>query len=224
MHIFLSFQSVILRPHIINTHQLLFDPNIVIGPDWVFFARYAEFGSFGHLNVPTCLYRIHAINITTQINPQKRTLEFAQCRRKAIKLNRFRNCSVETRCTVFYDILINLQNGYPEQQIEITQENEFRDLPPEHKAKLSRVLASKAIIHGCDPKYINRWFTQSREFNPLDWRGVFLFIIYQINPMLCKTILRIRTLEQPDQVKRAPFADVKKRNYERESFIIGHHP
>jgi glycosyltransferase involved in cell wall biosynthesis len=46
---------VVLRNQLIESHGLKFDEEIVIGPDWDFFAKYAELGDFGYIEQKTCL-------------------------------------------------------------------------------------------------------------------------------------------------------------------------
>lgn len=201
---------VVLRHNLIARHNLTFDKNIVIGPDWDFFVHYADVAQFGYVNQYTCLYRVHQTNITARINLQQRAFEIAKCRAKAIKMESFQTCSVITRSWVFYDLLVNLLRGFPDRQSEITKWPEFSNLPPDHQARLLRLMASRAIIHGSQRAYILEWFRRSRDLNPTDLRGAWLAFVYSLSPSFCKLLLRFKTRHERDQLNAPPFADLKK--------------
>lgn len=199
---------VFLRRNVIARHNLSFDTNIVIGPDWDFFIQYADVGHFGHIDQSTCLYRVHESSITTQIGLQKRALDLAKIRMKAVKMESFRGCSAHTRFAVFYDLLVNLLRGLPEQQTSITHWSGFSSLPLEDQARLLRLMASKGITYGLDRCYIDEWLRRSRQLNPLDRKGALLSAIYSLSPLICKLLLSTKTLRQTDQQDIAPFADL----------------
>lgn len=201
---------VVLRYNMIVQHNLIFDKNIVIGPDWDFFVHFADVGQFGYVDQHTCLYRIHQTNITAQVNLQRRALEIAKCRVKAIKMKNFQTCSVKTRSWVFYDLLINLLRGIPERQSDIVQWPEFRDLPPGQQAKLLRVMASRALIIGEKQNYITEWLHCSRRLNPLDLRGAWISLAYSLSPSLCRSFLRFKNRHERDPLNTPPFADLEK--------------
>ncbi|MFC2043379.1 glycosyltransferase family 2 protein, partial [Chloroflexota bacterium] len=73
---------VVLRSEIIQKHDLKFDPDIIIGPDWDFFIQFSDISDFGYLEHKTCCYRIHTKNLTSMTSLEKRALEFAKCRMK----------------------------------------------------------------------------------------------------------------------------------------------
>ena len=112
---------VVLRYNLIARHNLRFDTNIVIGPDWDFFTQFADVAQFGYLDQCTCLYRVHQSNITFRTDLKARALDTAKCRTKAIKMQNFAACSPETRLAVFYDLLVNRLGSFPERQVAITQ-------------------------------------------------------------------------------------------------------
>jgi hypothetical protein len=182
----------------------------VIGPDWDFFIQYADVGQFGYVDQPTCLYRVHRTNISTQIGLQQRATELAKCRTKAIGMESFKRCGVETRVAVFYDLLVNLLRDDPELQERITQWPEFGRLPPDQQSRLFRLLASKAMIRGGSYRYIQDWLRRSRQLNPSDGKGALLSAVYRLSPVLCKLLLRLKTISQVDAVDLPPFADLKK--------------
>jgi glycosyltransferase involved in cell wall biosynthesis len=199
---------VVLCRHIITQYDLKFDADITIGPDWVFFMQYANAAKFGYVSQHTCLYRLHRANITARINLQKRALELAKCRIKAIKMDNFKACSLHTRWNVFYDLLVNLLRGCPERQSVITQWPEFRVLSPEHQARLFRLMASKAVMNGDESRYIDAWLRRCRQLNPADRRGRLISAMYNLSPWLCRQVLRTRTLGQKDPLDMPPFADL----------------
>ncbi|HUM70468.1 MAG TPA: glycosyltransferase family A protein [Chloroflexota bacterium] len=200
---------VVLRREPILQYQLAYDTNIIIGPDWDFFVRYAEVASFGYVDAYTCLYRVHQTNITTQIKSDRRALELAKCRLNAIKLAGFKDCSVEIRAQVFYDLLVHLLRSVPERQEEIIAGSEFADLPPEKQAWVLRMMASKAVLRGEQHHYIQDWFRRSSELDPGDRRSMVVSGLYQISPPLCRRVLRIRTMKEVDLYYLPPFADLQ---------------
>ena len=199
---------VVLRRAVISRHGLEFDPGIVIGPDWDFLTRYSEVASFGYVDQRTCLYRVHQTNISVRTKLRQRALYLARCREKTIHLERFKTCSAETRGHVFYDLLINLLAGLPERQAAIVEWPEFRELAVEKRAQLFRLMASKALLRDEERRYIEEWLRQSRSLNPSDRIGAVLDLLYRLNPHLCKFLLSLRTLAQPEPLSRSPFADL----------------
>lgn len=184
---------VVLRREPIIRHGLTFDNRLVIGPDWDFLTRFSEVAQFGYINKATCLYRIHDTNITFRAGADRRTLNLALCREKAIKLNSFNKLSRETRFAVFYDLLINLLADYPERQAKVVQWQEFFLLPKEDRAVLFRLMGSKSLLRSDFHPYIDRWLSQARNLNPGDLKGNILSILYSLSPTLCRFALKVKT-------------------------------
>jgi glycosyltransferase involved in cell wall biosynthesis len=199
---------VVLRSEAVYSYGLDFDAQIVIGPDWDFFIRFAEVARFGYIPQQTCLYRIHQANISTRFNAQERLLHLAKCREKAIQLKRFCECSLETRSYVFYDLLVNLLTGYPERQTEITRWLEFRELPTYEQARLFRLMASNAIDNGGKHPEIELWLRQSYRLNSADMISAVLHTTYQISPHLCRSLIKIKSSLTRKQVETSPFGNL----------------
>lgn len=200
---------VALRTNLITARGLTFDEDIVIGPDWDFFTKYAEVGKFGYLNEITCLYRLHTSNISVRTGLKKRALELAKCRVNAIKMKRFEDCPVRVRTAVFYDLLINLLIDFPERQSEITQWREFTALPRNEQARLLRLMAGMTAIHGSDRSHVQRWLDSARRLKPTDWRTVMLWLFYRIHPKLLNVALKAKSPHHVDPRTIPPFADMK---------------
>lgn len=201
---------VVLRANLIAQHQLKFDPEIVIGPDWDFFTHYADVAQFGYIDHDTCRYRVHQTNITVLTGLRRRALDMAKCRIKAVKMENFKTCSLEIRLNVFYDLLVNLLRGAPDQQTAITCWPEFVALPVQQQARLLRLMASNALLFEDKPAYVGGWLRRVQELNPNDLSGILLYTIYKINPSLCKILLRAKTGHRIDPLTIPPFADIKK--------------
>jgi glycosyltransferase involved in cell wall biosynthesis len=201
---------VVLRTAVISKYSLNFDTEIVIGPDWDFFIRYAEVARFGYMLEPTCLYRLHQTNISIRTGAQKRLLHLARCREKAIKLKRFRECSIQTRTFVFYDLLVNLLTGFPDRQAKITQWPEFLELPGIEQAKLFRLMASEALFKGEKHPKIGEWLHQSYELNSADLIGVTLLTLYQINPQLCRSFVKIKSSSRRKAIETPLYGNLSK--------------
>jgi glycosyltransferase involved in cell wall biosynthesis len=201
---------VLMRSDVIFANHLDFDPEIVIGPDWDFFVRFAEVARFGYIRQPTCLYRIHTTNISTRVGTQKRKLHLARCREKAIQLKRFRECSLPTRSFVFYDLLVNLLTGYPDRQTEITRWSQFQELPASERARLYRLMASEALYNDEEYSNIGEWLQQSYKLNPGDMIGMLLNTLFHINPQFCKSLIKMKFLSRRKPIETSPFGDLFK--------------
>ena len=199
---------VVLRRDIIKDYGLEFDPDIVIGPDWDFLAQYSAVTRFAYAGHQSCLYRVHQTNISIRTNLQKRALHLARCREKAIKMSRFGTCSIYTRTFVFFDLLINLLPDFPERQAEITQWPEFEELPAEDRARLFRLMASKALLRGIKPEFIKEWLQYSIELNSSDLRGLILQTLYTFNPRICKYFLSVKSPTQSEASSASPFGNL----------------
>jgi hypothetical protein len=208
---------VVLRRNIIEQRKLRFDTSIVIGPDWDFLTHYSGFAQFKYLDQRTCLYRVHQTNISIRTDLQKRALHLAKCREKAIKMDNFKACSLETRAAVFYDLLVNLLTGFPKRQSAITQWPQFHDLPAENQALLFRLMASRAILREGEKRYIGEWLRLSRELNPADRRGMLLSALYGLSSICCQLLLRARTLAQPNMFDPSPFGNLAQEYSSHES-------
>lgn len=200
---------VVLRSSQIAQCGLKFDEDIVIGPDWDFFTKFAEYAQFGYLDQVTCEYRIHQTNISIKTGLERRALELARCRLNAIKLDGFGALKEWTRYFVFYDLLVNLLRGYPERQSEIITWPEFKALRPAVQAHLLRLMAGKSLVHGIDHKYIKDWLDDARSLNPRDWKGLTLWSLYRLSPGLLRSLLRLRGSRQPDPRAISPFSDLE---------------
>jgi len=199
---------VVLRNDTISRHNLDFDTDIVIGPDWDFFFRFAEIATFGNISQPTCLYRVHQTNISIQTGSQKRLASLAKCREKAIKLRRFPECSLQTRVYIFYDLLVNLLTGNGERQSVVIQWQEFLDLPTHERARLLRLMASEALRRGEKNQYIGDWLSESNKLNPSDWRNTVLHALYSLSPRLCQALIGIRASPNSQESSVSPFGDL----------------
>jgi glycosyltransferase involved in cell wall biosynthesis len=199
---------VVLRIDPINKNHLLFDSEIVIGPDWDFLTQFAAIGQFSYVPQKTCLYRVHLTNISIRTGMEKRAQHLARCRENTIKMDRFGACSIESRTFVFYDLLINLLKGNPERQAEIIRWKQFLDLPVGNRSNLYRWMASKSILRGEHNTYIKEWLMAARDLNPSDYRASVTNLLYNIHPRLCKLFLSVRTGNQGEAAGVSPFSDL----------------
>jgi glycosyltransferase involved in cell wall biosynthesis len=198
---------VVLRRAIVVRHRLRYDPRIVIGPDWDFFIRYADLATFGYIPERTGLYRVHQTNITVQVDAARRAGYLAICREKAVRMDSFETCSVETRVAVLYDLLVNLLRGERAKRLAITRWPAFRGLPAPEQARLLRLMATDDIQRTPQSPDAGDWLEQASALNPADRRATALAVLYGWNPELCAAL--VRTLRpRPQDV--APFADLEK--------------
>lgn len=203
---------VVLHRRPILDQDLRFDPAIVIGPDWDFMTRYAQWTQFGYLDDHTVLYRIHQTNVSVRVGLQKRALYMARCREKAIQMQRFDTCSLETRVAVFYDLLVNLLAGHPERQQEMTAVPAFKALPAAERARLLRLAAARALSREGNQPYVRQWLGEARALNPRDVRSAALSFLYGLHPELCRLFVRLRTRGQATPLTTPPLGDLKTGN------------
>ena len=135
----------VLRHEVVAGHRLRYDRRIVIGPDWDFFARFADIGTFGYLPARTYLYRVHQSNITAQVDDRRRAGYLAICRENAIAMPAFATCSLETRSAIFYDLLVNQLRGRTERRAAALGSPAFQALPAPERARLLRLVAAAAM-------------------------------------------------------------------------------
>lgn len=198
---------VVVRLDAVRRDRLAFDEALLIGTDWDFFRQCAERADFGYVDRVTCLYRLHGANMTTQYGSDRRRLGFARCRMNAIRQPSFDACSLGVRSAVFYDLLVNLLRPEPDRQREVVAWEQFAALPARERARILRLMASKAILHGGSPGAISRWLTLSRRQRVFDLRAESLSLAYRLSPALCRRILGVRTRNEPDPLSLVPFAD-----------------
>lgn len=199
---------LLLRRAPILERQLTYDTRIVIGPDWDFNTRFAQHASFGYLPRMTCLYRVHLSNISIVTQAQKRTASLALCREKAIQLEGFSRCSLETRRYVFYELLVELLRNQPERQEEVTHWHQFKQLPPADQARLYRLMASHAQPDLHRSVTVRRWLRQARRLMPSDWRSTLLYSLHWISPRLYSWLLSLRSSRDETKVQTSPLSDV----------------
>ena len=194
---------VVVRAAPIQHAHLRFDTGIGYGTDWDFWARFSATAQFGYVNEATYFYRIHPTNLTLSTDTQKRFLAWSKCRSRAIKMGEFNTCSLDAREAIFYDLLVVLLNGKPDEQGRVVLWPEFKELPVFTQAKLLRLMASKAVAATGGSPYVKEWFELSRKLNPSDWRGRMLFVLYKFSPGLCHRMLNIKSMARPNKPKDA---------------------
>ena len=202
---------VLLSRQVLLDHPTPFDERIVIGPDWDFFTRVAQYARFGYLDMTTCRYRVHQTNITVRTGEQKRRESLTLCRENAIHLPGFKDCSHATQEYVFYDLLINLLIGQPQAQNSVLQWAEFQRLPNVSRARLCRLLAVCGLSNSnFYIGYAHIWLQQASSLNPHDPKTRWVSRLFAVNPELLATLLRLRSKLRRTSISVSPFSWVKK--------------
>lgn len=199
---------VVLKREPAARRELAFDPQIVIGPDWDFLTAYSEQSYFGRIDQKTCLYRVHQKNISLQTNKNKRLDSLARCREKSVHMQRFGECSIETREYIFYDLLVNLLAGNISGQEAVISWPQFSALPSSSKSRLYRLLASKVILDTGRSPHAQAWLRLAHEYAPQDKPALLLNFFYRINPGLCRTLLYLKHPRRTKLAALDPFADL----------------
>ncbi|MFO7691889.1 MAG: glycosyltransferase family A protein [Vicinamibacterales bacterium] len=200
---------VLIRLAPVRAHALRFDERITIGPDWDFFIRYADLGTFGYLDGHTCLYRLHGANISLGTGSVRRLQDLATCRVNAIRMPSFAGCAVAVRVWVFYDLLVNLLAGSPERQQDVFGWPRFRELPGSEQARLLRLAASKTILAGGDRAAARRWLEEAVALDPSSFRARLTLWLEASSPRLCRRVLRLRTASEHRTGDQSPLADLR---------------
>jgi Glycosyl transferase family 2 len=180
---------VVLRRGLVVAHELRYDCRIVIGPDWDFFVRVAQLATFGWIPDRTGLYRIHATNITAQVDRARRAAYLAICRENAIRLDGFDRCSMTVRVAVFYDLLVVLLAAQPERQTEVTRWPQFQLLPAVEQCRLLRLMAVEALGRGDASALVGDWIRRAAVLNRSDVRATLLSGLYACGPAVCRSLV-----------------------------------
>jgi hypothetical protein len=149
---------------------------------------------FGYHNECTYLYRTHNKSLTSTINYQELSLTLAKCRSKAVKLNKFQECSLDVQWKVFFDLLIVHLAGFPERQSDIINSREFIALPWEMQANLLRLMASNAILTDVDQGTVKRWLEASHNLIPSEKYTALLKYVYRSSSLTCKLLIKTKRL------------------------------
>lgn len=195
-----------LRHSAIGRHR--FDEAITLGTDWDFFTRIAENVRFGYIDRPTCLYRLHATNISRQLGHEATRAGRCACRLKAIARASFSECPRDVQVSVFYEVLVDLLRPEPERQAEVVRGSQFTSLARVDRARILRLMASKAILYSASSAFVGTWLRQSMALHPTDPRAAGLAFLHTLNPSLAASVLRLRTRREIDPLTRTPHADL----------------
>ena len=183
------------RRAMIQQHQIEFDEQLVIGPDWDFWIRLARYARFGYLDKPTCLYRVHTTNITRTSGAQKRQSDLLHGRLKVLDADWFAELSLSTRQRFFYGLLIDLLARQSDQQQQIFNHPQFAALPIRDRASLLRQVGTYDLLNGITPDFAVQCLHQAVTLNPADRKSRSLLAI-QRTIGLPTTIMVLRAWQQ----------------------------
>jgi hypothetical protein len=201
---------VVLRRKVVLDNDLWFDEDLYYCNDWDFFTRYADVATIGHISDRTYNYRVYPSSITNRLGLTRRAHYIAKCRAKAVKLPSFRACSTETRYAAFYDLLVNQLRGSPARQSEVCGWQEFIELSAKNRARLLRLMASKALMFDGDHARIGDWLALARRLDPFDLRVVSLSFLHRLSPTVCRRLLLVKNRAEIDPLTVPPFADLNR--------------
>ncbi len=150
----------------VEEHQIRFDPNLVIGPDWDFWIRLSVHTPFGYLDKITCKYRVHDNNITRLSGRQKRRLDLLYGREKVLNSDFFGKLSLSTRKRFFYFLLMRLIYDLPEQQEKMILHPQFVAMPNPIKGTLLRQMAASAIRNNLPLPWVRECLSRAMDSDP----------------------------------------------------------
>ena len=179
----------LIRRNLVHKHQIQFDSRIIIGPDWDFFIKVAQFSNWKYLDYQGVKYRVHQTNITLTTSSSKRRESLAICRENAIRNIRFQTCADDVKYYVFYDLLINILFDQPERLNDWLHSANFKSLTTKDKAKLLRLSAAEIISSGKPIPFANAWLNESLALNRRDFKTSFIYFLNKFAPNICQKIL-----------------------------------
>jgi len=182
----------LIRRKIISINQIEFDPRIVIGPDWDFFIKVAQFSKWGYLELKGVKYRVHQTNITLTTSTTKRLESLALCRENTIKNIRFDGCANEVKYYAFYDLLVNIIYSQSKRQEEWFNSIQFSKILKKDRAKLLRLTAVESIIKDQSNLFVKEWLQKSFSLNPTDIKTCLLLLLVILSPNITHKILIMR--------------------------------
>jgi glycosyltransferase involved in cell wall biosynthesis len=174
------------RRSTIENYKIRFDPNLIIGPDWDFWIHLARYANFGYLDKITCMYRIHQTNITRTSGINKRKRDLVYGRIKIIHSDWFSDLSLSSRSALFYNLLINLLSGDPENQFVILQDDAFLELSKDIQARLWRQVGIEMLMLGGKSDQVSYCLKQSNQASPQDWKTRGILLIWEISEEMTK--------------------------------------
>jgi len=156
------------RSSVVREHEIRFDPNLVIGPDWDFWIQIAVHGKFGYLDKVTCMYRVHNSNITKRVDMEKRKRDIAFGRMKVMNSDWFDSLSLFTRETFFSGLLMQTLSGNPVVQNDVLASKPFSRLPADMRARLWRTVGVNVWQCQRNNDAARPYFYESQKLNPDD--------------------------------------------------------
>jgi glycosyltransferase involved in cell wall biosynthesis len=162
------------RRAVIQAHQIEFDEQLVIGPDWDFWIRLARYARFGYLESLTCMYRVHLTNITRTSGAQKRRKDLVYGRLKVLNADWFPELSWPTRQRFFYGLLVDLLAEDTVQQQQIFDHPNFRALPDARRAGLLRQVGTQHLLRRSAPDFAVRCLQSAVTLNPSDRKSRYI--------------------------------------------------
>jgi len=162
------------RRAVIQQHQIEFDEQLVIGPDWDFWIRLARYARFGYLDKPTCMYRVHLTNITRTSGAQKRRRDLVYGRMKVVNADWFPELSLPTRQRFFYALLVDLLVEDTTQQQQVFDHPNFKGLPDAQRASLLRQVGTQHLLKGSASDFAIQCLQNAVALNPADRKSRYI--------------------------------------------------
>lgn len=156
------------RRAVIQQHQIEFDEQLVIGPDWDFWIRLARFARFGYLDKLTCMYRVHTTNITRTSGAHKRRKDLIYGRMKVLNAAWFTELSWPTRRQFFYGLLVELLAEDTAQQQQVFDHPHFMGLAAAQRADLLRQAGIQHLLQRSAPDFAIKCLQGAAALNPAD--------------------------------------------------------
>lgn len=179
------------RRSIIEEHNIRFDKNLTIGPDWDFWIQLACYTHFSYLDKLTCMYRVHLTNITRTSGKKKRYEDLVYGRMKVMKAEWFQDLSEHTRKIFFSNLLIELLGRQPDRQLAILQGEPFKQLPAAYQSQLWRQVGICRMLMNIDRNDIYLYLTTAISICPNDMKSRVLVRLLRFNQSIAFNLVRM---------------------------------
>jgi GT2 family glycosyltransferase len=167
-----------------------FDPALTMGVDWDFWIRLARHARFGHLDRPTCMYRLHGQSISRRSSSSERRRSLVRSRLKVMHADWFGALSVRTRTAFLHTFLTTLLAADAGVQRSVLESGAFRSLPCVERVRLLRLVASGHVRAGTELAFGAACLDDALALRPTDLRARALRAALRANPPAARALLR----------------------------------
>lgn len=178
------------RKATVEAHNIRFDRELVIGPDYDFWIQLAAVSQFGYLDRLTCKYRVHLTNIQRTSGKKRRRDDLVRGRLKVLHSPWFNALDPGIRYAFFYNLLVFLLFGEQERQTEILRSGQFGQMSGPQQASLLRHMATEYLLKGTQLEFARELLKRAVESCPEDNKSRLTLGLMSFSQPMCSATLR----------------------------------